>query len=154
MRKVIFAETSGTCRAPMAEALLVDYFMHRPEAFEICSRGLVVLFEEPINQKAQAVLVSNGINMDDYCSRQLTAADVNDETVIYVMEKKEVAKAVKIIGEDRAEQVFVLNEAVGEELEIMDPYGLPIPSYGLLFESLSKTIRKLAIQLSSKGRLL
>ena len=145
MKRIIFAEMSGTCRAPMAEAIMVDCLVHSSEAIEVCSRGLVVLFEEPINQKAQAVLMSNGIDKSDYVSRQLVPADVHDETVVYVMDSRELAKAREIVGSDRADQVFLLNEAVGEELEIMDPYGAPLPSYGLCYESMAMTIKKLAL---------
>ncbi len=147
MRRIIFAEMSGTCRAPMAESIMVDALVHSPDAIEVCSRGLVVLFEEPINPKAQAVLMSNGIDKSDYTSRQLLASEVNDETVVYVMDSREYVKACDIVGPERADQVFILNEAVGEELEIMDPYGAPLPSYGICYESMSKTIRKLALML-------
>ena len=40
-------------------------------------------------------------------------------------------------------QVFVLSEFVGEELEILDPYGGQLPNYGLCYETLRNTIKKL-----------
>ena len=127
--KVIFVCKSGTCRAPMAAALLRECSMKRE--IEILARGLVVLFPEPLNQKVDAILISNGINMEGYMSEQLVAEDVDEHTLVLVME-------------DKMSQVHVLTALVGEELEIMDPYGAPLPSYGLCFESLSKTVRKLA----------
>ena len=89
-------------------------------------------------------MISNGINMEDYMASQLEPQDVTDRTLILAMEQKQVPKVLEIIGEERAPQVRVLTELVGEELEIMDPFGAPLPSYGLCFESMSKTIRKLA----------
>ena len=59
--KIIFVCDSGTSRAPMAEAILKEYTIRYP--LEVESRGLVVLFPEPINQKAEAILISNGIEM-------------------------------------------------------------------------------------------
>jgi protein-tyrosine phosphatase len=41
------------------------------------------------------------------------------------------------------ENVKVLTEMVGDELEILDPYGGPLPSYGLCYETLRKSIKKL-----------
>ena len=125
--KVIFVCKSGTCRAPMAAALLRECSMKRE--IEILARGLVVLFPEPLNQKVDAILISNGINMEGYMSEQLVAEDVDEHTLVLVMEEKFLPQAAAILG---------------EELEIMDPYGAPLPSYGLCFESLSKTVRKLA----------
>ena len=147
--KVIFVCKSDTCRAPMAAALLRECSLKRE--LDIISRGLVVLFPEPLNQKASAVLISNGINMEDYMSEQLVAEDVDDHTLVLVMEEKYIPQVLAIIGEDKLPQVQVLTTLVGEELEIMDPYGAPLPSYGLCFESLSKTIKKLAVWLNEQG---
>ena len=57
-KKVIFVDTSDNCRAPMAELILKRKFLTNP--LEIQSRGLVVLFPEPLNPKAEAVLAANG----------------------------------------------------------------------------------------------
>ena len=140
--KVIFVCKSGTCRAPMAAALLRECSLKRE--IEIEARGLVVLFPEPLNQKVSAVMISNGINLEGYMSEQLVAEDVDANTLLLVMEAKEIPQVLGIVGEDKLPQVQVLTTLVGEELEIMDPFGAPLPSYGLCFESMSKTIRKLA----------
>ena len=84
-------------------------------------------------------------------SEQLMAEDVDANTLIIVMEAKEIPQVLGIVGEDKLPQVQVLTTLVGEELEIMDPYGAPLPSYGLCFESLSKTIKKLAAWLNEQG---
>ena len=63
----------------------------------------------------------------------------------------ESGQVLAIIGEDKLPQVQVLTTLVGEELEIMDPYGAPLPSYGLCFESLSKTSKRLAAWLNEQG---
>lgn len=146
--KVIFVCKSDTCRAPMAAELLRECSLKREVDIE--SRGLVVLFPEPLNQKVSAVLISNGINLEGYMSRQLTAEDVDAHTLVLVMEEKHISPVLAIVGEDKLSQVQVLTTLVGEELEIMDPYGAPLPSYGLCFESLSKTIKKLAAWLNEQ----
>lgn len=146
--KVIFVGKSGTCRAPMAAALLQECSLKRE--IEIRARGLVVLFPEPLNQKVNAILISNGINMEGYMSEQLVAEDVDEHTLVLVMEEKLLPQAAAILGEERMSQVHVLTALVGEELEIMDPYGAPLPSYGLCFESLSKTVKKLAVWLNEQ----
>lgn len=146
--KVIFVGKSGTCRAPMAAALLQECSLKRE--IEIRARGLVVLFPEPLNQKVNAILISNGINMEGYMSEQLVAEDVDEHTLVLVMEEKLLPQAAVILGEERMTQVHVLTALVGEELEIMDPYGAPLPSYGLCFESLSKTVKKLAVWLNEQ----
>lgn len=147
--KVIFACSSGNCRAPMAAALLKECSLRKP--LEIEARGLVVLFPEPLNQKVAAVMISNGINMENFMSRQLAAEDVDDHTLVLVMERKDIPRVLEIIGQQREAQVEVLTTLAGEELEIMDPYGAPLPSYGLCFESLARTIKKLAARLNEQA---
>ena len=59
--RIVFVGQSGTSREPMAKGILEDFSLNHP--VEIYARGLVVLFSEPMNQKAEAVLISNGINL-------------------------------------------------------------------------------------------
>lgn len=147
--KVIFVCKSGNCRAPMAAALLQDCMLKTP--IDIQARGLVVLFPEPLNQKVDAVLISNGIHLEGYMSEQLVAEDVDEHTLVLLMEEKTRPQVAAIIGEEKMEQVEVLTTLVGEELEIIDPYGGSLPAYGVCVESLAKTIRKLAAWLNEQA---
>ena len=92
-RKIIFVCENGTTRAPMAEAIMKEYTLRYP--LEIESRGLIVLFPEPLNQKAEAVLISNGINMDEKMSCQLEENDLSEGNLILTMEaaQKEIGRA-------------------------------------------------------------
>ena len=145
-RRIMFVTESGTCRAPMAAGILADYSLKRP--VEILTRGLVVLFPEPLNQKAEAVMISNGISMEGYMSAQLLEEDFTEDTLVLVMERTQREK-VKYKGA-RPEDVFVLTDLAGEELEIIDPYGGTLQAYGLCYETMRKTIRKL-VNLLNEG---
>ena len=63
--RLIFVSNSDTCRGPMAEAILKSKFLL--SELEVESRGLVVLFPEPVNQKAEAILASHGTWSTVYC---------------------------------------------------------------------------------------
>ena len=133
----------------MAAGILSESILKNP--VEILSRGLIVLFPEPLNQKAEAVMISNGINVENFSSMQFTAEDIVEDTLVLVMEHKHKEKVLEVAGDKIPEEdVQVLNEIVGEELEIMDPYGAALPVYGLCFESLSRTIKKL-VKLLNEG---
>lgn len=148
INKVIFVGKSGNCRSAMAAALLRDSILKRP--IEIEYRGLVVHFEEPINQKVVAIMMSNGIDVSSYASKQLSRDEIDEDTLVLVLEYADVSKTIDLIGDDFAGNVHVLTEVVGEELEIMDPYGAPLAAYGLCYETLSKTIKKLATWLNER----
>ena len=62
--RILFVAESGTSRAPMAAGILSEYTLKHPVTIEC--RGLVVLFPEPLNQKAEAVMISNGINWENF----------------------------------------------------------------------------------------
>ena len=67
--KIIFVAQTGTCREQMAKGIMNDFVLKVP--MEIEARGLVVQFPEPVNQKAEAVLISNGISTEGMVSTQL-----------------------------------------------------------------------------------
>lgn len=140
-RRIIFVAEAGTCRAPMAAALLKEYTLKHP--VEVLARGLVVLFQEPLNQKAEAVMISNGVSTEGYVSTQLSDEDVDEDTLVLTMERSQCQKVLDICVNAKEENVCVLTELVGEELEIMNPYGGTLQSYGLCFETLRQTIKKL-----------
>ena len=85
--KLIFVSNSDTCRGPMAEAVLKKKFLLDELVIE--SKGLVVLFPEPVNQKAEAVLAAKGINVKGHMSGQLEQGDFGERILVLVMEESE-----------------------------------------------------------------
>ncbi len=143
--RVVFVAESGNCREPMAAGILADLGLKRQ--IEVVARGLVVLFPEPLNQKAEAVMISNGIPTEGYMSSPLTAEDLEEDTLVLAMEGKQREKILEMFEDAKPENVQVLTEFVGDELEIIDPYGGALQMYGLCYEMLLSSIRKLAVVL-------
>lgn len=141
-KRIIFVADSGTCREPMAVAILNDIGLKRP--VEILARGLVVLFPEPLNQKAEAVMISNGLPTEGYMSSQLTAEDLEGETLALTMEERQRKKLLEMFENADEKHVRVLTEFVGDELEIVNPYGGTLQMYGICYETLLTSVRKLA----------
>ncbi len=147
--RIVFVAESGDCREPMAAAILNDIGLKHP--VRILARGLVVLFPEPMNQKAEAVLISNGLPVEGYMSSQLTAEDIAGDTLVLVMEEKQRQKILELFEDADPALVHVLTEFVGDELEIVNPYGGTLQMYGLCYETLLSSIRKLA-NILNEGR--
>jgi protein-tyrosine phosphatase len=146
--RIIFVGKSGTGREPMAKGILEDFSLNHP--VEVQAKGLVVLFPEPINQKAEAILISNGIHMDGFTSVQFTEEDLTSDTLVLTMERVQKERLLELYGIDKEEDIYVLTELVGDELEILDPYGGTLTSYGLCYETLRKSIKKL-VKLLNEG---
>lgn len=141
LERIIFVARSGTCREPMAMGILKDISLKYD--VEVLARGLVVSFPEPMNGKAEAVLISNGINLENFASQQLSNEDITENTLILTMEKRQRKKVLENYENTNVENVYVLTNFVGDELEILDPYGGALQSYGLCYETLRKSIKKL-----------
>ncbi|MBQ2283107.1 MAG: phosphotyrosine protein phosphatase [Agathobacter sp.] len=139
--RIIFVGQNASSRAPMAAGILNEFTLKHP--VEILARGMVVLFPEPINQKVEAVMISNGINPEGYTSVQLTQEDITEDTLVLVMEQGQRIKILEQFENVTEENVQVLTEMVGDELEIINPYGGNLAAYGLCYETLRKSIKKL-----------
>lgn len=146
LERIIFVGRSGTCREPMAMGILSD--MSLKLEVEVLARGLVVSFPEPINGKAEAVLISNGITLENFTSKALTEEDITENTLILTMEQVQRKKVLEQFENTHVENVYVLTDFVGDELEILDPYGGSLQSYGLCYETLRKSIKKLVKMLN------
>ena len=138
IEKIIFVGKRAICREPMAAAILQREHLNFP--VKILARGFVVLFPEPLNQKAEAVMISNGIALENYMSSQLEPTDFGDTTLILTFDQAAKEKVLEMEG---AQNV--------EELEILDPYGAELVTYGICYETLSNTIHKLAELLNEEN---
>ncbi len=146
VKRIIFAAGNGISRAPMA-MMIMKKLIGEDSGVEILSRGIIVQFPEPLNQKTEAVMISNGINLTDFTSRELSNEDITEETLIFTMDRKQWKEITDQVEKATPENTFVLNEYLGEELEIMDPYGGTLATYGLCFEALKESVRKLSVKL-------
>lgn len=137
-KKVIFVGRRATCREPMAMALLQKEMPY--DLVEVCARGLVVLFAEPMNPKAEEVLASNGIFLPDYRACQLVPEDFSEDTLVVTFHQDMKEKVMDMEG---AQNIVVLTDVTGDELEIIDPYGGELLQYEICLETLGNSIRKL-----------
>ena len=146
--KIIFAAESGNCREIMAAAILKNLGL--TWNIEILARGLVVLFPEPLNQKAEAVMISNGLSTEGCMSSQLTEDDLQGNVLVLAMESKHRDKILELFAHADSNKVHVLSEYVGDEIEVMDPYGGTLQMYGLCYETPLATLKKL-VNILDKG---
>ena len=146
--KLIFVSESDTATSPMAEAILQREF--RLEDILIGSKGLVVLFPEPINPKAEAVLVSHSLTMKHHVSELLTEDDFDDRTLILTIDRRQCARLLEDFPD--AENVFALADYIQAEEEVRDPYGGSLQEYGMCFEKLEQQVKRVAkILLTEEG---
>lgn len=143
-RKVLFVSKSDNCRGPMAAEILRNETLLKE--YEIGSRGMVVLFPEPANQKAEAIMRSQQMTLAAHEAKQLSEEDLDDETLILTFEE---AQKWKIIAEyENVKNVYTLNEFIEDDREVLSAHGKPLNIYGENFELLKELIKKLAVKLN------
>ncbi len=140
--RVIFVSGHGVCRAPMAAVILRSMLK---KDIEVKARGRNVAFPEPINQKMDAVMKVNGLECDGYeVAVQLQEEDINDSTLVFTFDAKQKEQLIENMEGCTTDNTFVLSVYVGDELDIMNPYGGNLQAYGLCFEMMNNTVTKLA----------
>lgn len=143
-RNIYFISGSDTGRGPMAAELLRQQRLKKE--FQIYSRGLVVLFPEPVNPKVETILKSNDRSIEGYMARQFDPEELEEGSLVLTMDQRQKEKIVELCGQEQ--EVYVLAEFVAEEVEVPDPYGGSLKEYGAAYEIIEALVQKLADKLN------
>ena len=144
-RRVIFVSNTDSYIGPMAAELLRNKELEQEYVVD-CS-GLVVLFPEPVNPKAEAIMKSAGMTLEGHVAKQFDSESLQPDTLILTVD--ESTKKKMISEYENTENVYTLSEFAGEGEAIPDPYGKPLTAYGECFEVLKRLIDQLEEKLNS-----
>lgn len=144
-RRITFVCGTDTVRAPMAAEILRHHQLK--QEYVIDSRGLVVLFPEPVNQKAEAIMKSAQMTLEGHVSRRFGEEDLQEDSLILTIDESQKGKLLSEYGSSG--NIYTLSEFTGEDVRIPDPYGKPLTAYGECFEILCGLVQKLAEKLDS-----
>ena len=140
--RILFVTDTDTSSGPLAAALLRHYLPL--ERVEIDSKGLVVLFPEPMNPKTVAIAASKGMDINR-TSLQLQPEDFGQDTLVLVLD--ETKKQTVYDDYTEAVNVYTLTEYINEAGSINNPDGGELADYAKLYENLDEVIIKLAYKL-------
>lgn len=147
-RKVLFVSNGDTCRGPMAAELLRQQELK--QEYHIGSRGMVVLFAEPANQKAEAIMRSQQMTLVSHESTQFAEGDLEDDTLVLTFEESQKWKIVS--DYENVKNVYTLGEYIEDDRSIPSALGQPLVVYGEHFELLREMIKKLATKLNEEAK--
>lgn len=147
--KIIFICMEDTSRAPMAEAIY--HSLVSESEIDTLSRGLVVLFPEPYNPKAEIVLKNHNMSLENHVAMQLQKEDITEHTLLLTMSYQQKMKVIEEY--DITENVYTMKEFVGEEGDVLDPYGKTVLEYEDCFVELSRLMKKMVIKLNEEVNL-
>lgn len=130
VKKIIFVCTDNTCLSNMAAAVFEG--IRGDREISVISRGLVVLFPEPINQKAVAILKSHQLELLDEEAKALESRDFVPGTLVLTMTQSEKQQLRERFPE--MPNIFTLREFTGQEGDIIEPLGGTLADYGACYE--------------------
>lgn len=144
--KILFVCNGGTCRSPMCKVILES--MELKKSIQVEARGFVSLFPEPLNQKTEAIIIANGLNLKNYRSQELTQRDIDARTLILTMEEAIRKKVCEKFPQTA--EVYTLADFVGQNEDIRNPYGDALADYGQCFAEIKEMIQKLADKINGE----
>lgn len=146
--RIIFVCEGNHSKGPMAETIYKS--LTENESIPAISRGLVVLFSEPVNEKAVSVLENHGLTCAVEFSKELTKDDITENALILTMTDKQKKQAI-----DKYEienDILSIKEFNGEEGEVKDPYGGTLVDYEECYNELLRLIKKTIYKLDEMGK--
>ncbi len=117
--RVLFLDEENTGLSIMAEAMM-DADPRRGET-QILSRGMVVLFPEPVNAKAAQTLQEHGLQAKKQVSGQLETEDITETTLVLTMTEAEKLRILEKVPQ--ANFVYTVREFAGEQGDLAEPFG-------------------------------
>jgi len=142
--KLIFVCTGNTCRSPMAEAIYRN--LEKVSEMKVSSRGLVVLFSEPLNPKSEIVLKKHDLELNNHIAKGLKASDIEDNTIILTMTAGQKKKVMELYPE--VKDVYAIKEFAGEIGDVVDPYGGTLMDYEECYIELGRLVKKTVYKLN------
>lgn len=137
VKKVIFVCKDNVCLSKMAAARFKSIC---EEEMPVISRGLVVLFPEPVNQKTVAIMKSHKLDPLEPQSAELELTDFVPNTLVLAMTQSE-KQLVKERFPDMP-NIFTLEEfTTGRQADIVEPVGGTLADYGKCFEYLDLLVK-------------
>ena len=144
VKKVIFVSCDNTCLGPAAESIFkrigVNYEV------EAISRGLVVLFPEPLNTKMLSVMEKHGLIPEKEFSEQLEKTDLTENCLILTMTEGDLQMVQEMYPDVNAQ---MLRKFVGQKGDVEIPLGGSLADYEACYEHID-LLTKMAAEIIFK----
>lgn len=147
--RIVFLDEDNTRLSPLASVLFKKKVRAASiDGLNIASRGNVVLFPEPVNQKVVEIAKENDVDLSMYSAIALTEDDFSDRTLILAMDN-----ANKTMAYDRfasAVNVYTLKEYLGSSGDLKLPIGGTIEEYSTVVEILKGLLDNLLLKFTEE----
>lgn len=134
--RIVIVSDSDNSRGPMAAAIMRELF--RDTDIRISSRGMVVLFPEPVNPKCIAICKAKGYDVSGHQSEQLEDDDFGENVIVFAMSDKQKQQIYEKFKS--AINVYAMKDFIGESGDMGDPYGMELGDYAAFFDKMKQVL--------------
>ncbi|MBB6698177.1 low molecular weight protein arginine phosphatase [Clostridium algidicarnis] len=138
---ILFVCTGNTCRSCMAEAI----FNYINDNKNLCSKsvGLSIVKDSVTSLNSAEIIKSKlGLDLSNRKAVQFSKEDIENSNIVLTMTLHMKDMLINAFPKEK-EKIFTLNEYVGVNGDIIDPYGGTMAFYEKTFFDLEKSIRLL-----------
>ena len=146
--KIVFVSTDDTAGSPIADGIMRKLSVGRE--LIIASRGMIVLFQEPINPIVIDVAERRGVTLGHRMTTAFSEDDIGDRNLILTMTEKQ-RDMINETYED-AINVYTIQEFLGAEGDVEIPFGGGEEEYKEYFERINILVRLVAEKLFTEEK--
>ncbi len=140
--QVTFVCTANICRSPMAEKLFNYIVQQRNLNVRADSCGLIEGGHMISTGSLQLLLNKGVLEAQSHVSKQITPQIVSESWLMLTMEERQ-RDFIRNNEPHFKHKIFTLNEMVGEQGDIEDPYGSEFATYQKTFEIIEDRVTRL-----------
>lgn len=136
-QRIIFLDEENTRLSPLTAALFKKKMRQAGiEDMRVTSRGRVVLFPEPVNQKiGEVARVEYHIDLSAHTAREIAEMDFSAQTLVLAMDNATKVKTYEQFTS--AANVFTLKEFLGSSGDLKLPLGGTVEEYKTVMDIVS-----------------
>ncbi len=125
MTYILFVCHGNICRSPMAEFITKDLVQKAGLSEEIAVTSVACTTEEighDMDRRARKKLQEKGIPVTPRRARLITQEDYDRADLILAMDRENLRRLSRLLGEDKAKKIRLLLSVCGETKEVADPW--------------------------------
>lgn len=152
MKRLLFICSGNTCRSPMAKGLFIKHLEERnPELkgkIEVVTAGTSPISGEGASSGAMVVMKEVGVDLSCHVTQPVTAEMLTQADWIMTMTRDHRDYLTRIYGKN--DKLYTLYEFLGQDKDVLDPYGGDEDSYRASRNELGQLMEMLVEKLESE----